>query len=81
MLKEITIVDYIFKSVSVQDIQNACKTFSEVQKKTWTIMQLDHLQLCTFGSNVLHIKYGPVHETEDYDIIKTSTSFIVHRIS
>ena len=37
MLKEITIVDYIFKLVSVEDIQNACKTLSVVQKQNMDI--------------------------------------------
>jgi len=37
MLKGITIVDYIFKLVSVEDIQNACKKLSEVQKQNMDI--------------------------------------------
>ena len=43
MLKNITTVDCIFKSVSVEDIQNACKGFSGIQKQNTDINELDQL--------------------------------------
>ena len=46
MLKEITIVDYIFKLVSVEDIQNACKTLSEVQKQNMDINAIGQSSNC-----------------------------------